>query len=63
MDALASLFSILASKDLLFPLVSLAFAAVVFFYFIHLLRKEETNAQVDAEKAIVDVRTPMQRQA
>ncbi|QAU35472.1 hypothetical protein [Janthinobacterium sp. 17J80-10] len=63
MDALASLFPIFVSKDLLFLLVSITLAAIVFFFFIHLLRKEENATQSDREKPAVDVRVKVRQQA
>lgn len=63
MDALASLFPVFVSKELVFLLVSITLAAVVFFFFIHLLRKEESSAQDEQDEPGVDVRGPVQRQA
>lgn len=63
MDTLVSLFPILALKDLPALFLSITLAAVVFFYFIHLLRKEETSAKDEADKSALDVRTRVRREA
>ena len=63
MDALVSLFPILASQDLLALCLSITLAASVFFYFIHLLRKEEDSAQTAADDSAIDVHAPVRRQA
>jgi len=47
MDALTKLFPALVSVEFMQVLTSMALAALVFFYFIHLLRKEEVAAQAD----------------
>lgn len=63
MDTLVSLFPMLASKDLATLFLSITLAAIVFFYFIHLLRKEETTANADADKSALDARPPVRREA
>ncbi|RJG01976.1 hypothetical protein [Noviherbaspirillum sedimenti] len=63
MDAVISFFPFLASPEVTQTLVSIALAAVVFFYFVHLLRKEETSALVDEEKGAADVCPNMRHQA
>jgi hypothetical protein len=63
MDALVSLFPILASTDLSALFLSITLAAVVFFYFIHLLRKEEGSAKADADESTLNIRPAVRREA
>lgn len=63
MDTLVSLFPVLASQDLLALCLSITLAAVVFFYFIHLLRKEEDSVQSVADDSAIEVHASVRRQA
>ena len=62
MDHLSSMFPLLFSTEFLQALVSIALATVVFFYFVHLLRKEEDAGQTDAER-ITPEAVDMRRQS
>jgi phosphotransferase system glucose/maltose/N-acetylglucosamine-specific IIC component len=62
MDALAKLFPFLGSTELMQTLISIAVAAIVFFYSVFLLRKEELDEQADKESAS-DIGGEMRRQA
>lgn len=63
MDALTKLFSLLGSTELLQTVMSIAGAAIVFFYSVYLLRKEEMAEQEDAEHAAADIGVKLPRQA
>lgn len=63
MDALAKLFAFSDSAGLLPTCISIGLAAVVFFYFVNLLRKEEMPEQEDKEKNAADIGTEMQGRA
>lgn len=56
MDALATLFSNIGSTELLQTLTSIVVAAVVFFYSVYLLRKEEMAEQDEADEVRADIR-------
>lgn len=56
MDALATLFSSIGSTELLQTLTSIIVAAVVFFYSVYLLRKEEMAEQDEADEVRADIR-------
>lgn len=62
MDALAKLFPHIGSTELLQTLISIVVAAVVFFYSVYLLRKEEIAEQAEAENVGADI-SEVQRHA
>ncbi|HCY63431.1 MAG TPA: hypothetical protein DHV59_11505 [Oxalobacteraceae bacterium] len=63
MDTLAKLFPVADSAGLLQTFISIALAAVVFFYFVSLLRKEEMLEQEDEAKISADIGTEVQGRA
>lgn len=63
MDTLAKLFPISDAAGFLQTFISIALAAVVFFYFVSLLRKEEMPEQEDDAKIAADIGTEMQGRA
>ncbi len=63
MNDLANLFPMFFSLSESQAPVSIAVAAIVFFYFVYLLRKEENMAQAETEKPATDARTEKRQQA
>lgn len=63
MDAVASWFALSDSPEFLITLLSIAFAAVVFFYFVHRLRQEETLEQANEDQVVAEAGAKMHRPA
>lgn len=55
MDALAKLFPHIGSTELWQTLISIVVAAVVFFYSVYLLRKEELAEEAEAENVGAEI--------
>ncbi len=60
MDALASLFPVFISTEVIYTIISVGLSAAVFFYFIYLLRKEEPQAQENEQEITHKLRINIQ---
>ena len=63
MDAVANLFALSDSPEFLMTMLSIALAAVVFFYFVHRLRQEETLEHPNEDQVVAEAGAKMHRHA